>query len=142
MRTLLMAAIAASALLAGPALAETMHFKAALSPQSEVPPHPDLKASGSVEATLDTASMKLTYTATYDGLTGKATMAHFHGPAAVGKNAGVMVPVTGAVTSPIEGSATLTADQVKAFEAGDVYFNVHTDANKGGEIRGQLEKGM
>ena len=103
MRTLLMAAIAASALLAGPALAETMHFKAALSPQSEVPPHPDLKGSGSVEATLDTASMKLTYTATYDGLTGKATMAHFHGPAAVGKNAGVMVPCHGRGHEPDRG---------------------------------------
>ena len=32
-------------------------------------------------ATYDTASKKLTYSATYKDLTGPATMAHFHGPA-------------------------------------------------------------
>ena len=69
-------------------------------------------------------------------------MAHFHGPAPAGKNAGVSVPVQGALTSPIEGSATLTDDQAKTFEAGEMYFNVHTDANKAGEVRAQMLKGM
>ena len=36
---------------------------------------------------------KLTYTMTYSGLTGPATAAHFHGPAAAGANAGVVVPI-------------------------------------------------
>ncbi len=140
------AILAATVILVGgavmPAVAETMQFKATLSPTTEVPPHPDLKGTGKVEATFDTSSMKLTYTASFDGLTGKPLMAHFHGPAPMGKNAGVMVPVTGVLASPIEGSATLTADQAKALEDGQMYFNVHTEANKGGEIRGQLEKSM
>ncbi len=49
----------------------------------------------------------------YSGLTGPATAAHFHGPAPVGKNAGVMIPIAPA-TSPLEGSATLNDAQAKA----------------------------
>jgi hypothetical protein len=44
--------------------------------------------------------------------------------------------------SPMTGSATLTDDQAKALTAGMMYFNIHTAANKPGEIRGQMEKGM
>lgn len=138
MRSILMCSAVAAALSTSPALAETMTYKATLSPQSEVPPHPDLKGSGSVNATFDTASKKLSYTATYDGLTGNATMAHFHGPAPEGKNAGVLIPVSGAVVSPIEGSVTLTDAQAKDLADGMLYFNIHTDANKAGEIRGQV----
>lgn len=125
-----------------PASAEMVHYTGTLSPQAEVPPHPDLKGSGKVDATYDTSSMKLTYSVTYDGLTGKALMAHFHGPAETGKNAGVMIPVSGALTSPIDGSATLTAEQAKALQGGQLYFNIHTEANKGGELRAQVEKAM
>ena len=35
--------------------------------------------------------------------------------------------------------AKLTPDQMKEFKAGNPYFNVHSDANKGGEVRGQLK---
>lgn len=143
MRTIAFAAaVALASLTAAPCLAETMTFKAALSPQTEVPPHPDLKGSGTLQATFDTATLMLNYSVSYDGLTGPATMAHFHGAAPVGKNAGVMVPIAGALTSPIKGTATLTAEQVKALEGGELYFNIHTDVNKAGELRGQVEKGM
>ena len=143
MRIIAFAAIAALAGLgAAPCLAETLEFKAALSPQAEVPPHPDLKGSGTLQATFDTTAMTLNYSVSYDGLTGPATMAHFHGAAPTGKNAGVMVPITGSLASPIKGTATLTPDQVKALEAGELYFNIHTDVNKAGELRGQVEKGM
>jgi hypothetical protein len=143
MRSYVFAAAALVAVCAvAPALAETVQYRADLSAKSEVPPHADLNGAGTLTATFDTDSKKLTYKAEYSGLTGAATMAHFHGPAPVGKNAGVMVPITGSLASPIEGSATLTAPQVKALEDGDLYFNVHTAANKGGEIRGQVLKGM
>ena len=66
-------------------------------------------------------------------------MAHFHGPAEPGKNAGVAVPITPA-TSGSEGSATLTDAQTADLLAGKYYVNVHTEANKGGEIRGQVTK--
>jgi hypothetical protein len=91
-----------------------------------------------VLATLDTSSKKLTYTMTYEGLTGPATAAHFHGPAAAGANAGVVVPIGNNPPSPSTGSVTLTDDQIKDLEAGKWYANVHTEANKGGEIRGQM----
>ena len=95
--------------------------------------------TGSVTATYDTASKKLTWKGSYSGLTGPATAAHFHGPAPAGKNAGVMVPISPNGPS-FEGSATLNDAQAKALMDGDMYVNVHTAANKGGEIRGQLTK--
>ncbi|GLS17050.1 CHRD domain-containing protein [Labrys miyagiensis] len=124
------------ALLAAPAHAEIIKYKADLSGPGENPPTTS-KGTGSIEADLDTATRKLTWSGSYAGLTGPETAAHFHGPAPAGANAGVMVPVT-AKTSPFKGSATLTPEQAKAFADGNVYFNVHTDQNKGGEIRGQM----
>ena len=123
------------------AFAEMVKYKADLKASNEVPAV-DSKASGTLEATYDTASKKLTYTASYKDLSGPATAAHFHGPADAKANAGVVVPVTGAMTSPMKGEATLTDAQAADLAAGKWYFNVHTAANKGGEIRGQVTKGM
>lgn len=36
-------------------------------------------------------------------------------------------------------NTVLNAEQLAAFRAGNLYFNVHTAANTGGEIRGQVE---
>jgi hypothetical protein len=119
-------------------MAATMTFKAALSGKSEVPAN-STAGTGEVTATYDTDTKKLTWKGSYSGLTGVATAAHFHGPAPEGKNAGVLVPISPA-TSPLEGSATLSDVQAKALMDGDMYVNVHTAANKGGEIRGQLKK--
>lgn len=123
---------------ASPSMAAMMNFKASLSGKSEVPPNATA-GTGEVTATYDSDSKKLSWKGTYSGLTGPATAAHFHGPAPAGKNAGVMVPIA-PNTSPLEGSATLTDAQAKALMDGDMYVNVHTAANKGGEIRGQLMK--
>jgi hypothetical protein len=95
---------------------------------------------GQLAATYDTGSKKLTYDVTYSGLTGPATAAHFHGPAPVGKNAPVMVPVSSELPSPVKGTVTLTDEQAKALTDGDMYFNIHTAANKAGEMRGQVVK--
>jgi len=139
LRTALAALACATAVaFASPSLAATMNFKATLSGSSEVPATTS-KGTGTVTATLDTATKKLTWKGSYKGLSGPATAAHFHGPAASGKNAGVAVPIS-PNTSPFEGSATLTDAQMKDLEAGNWYVNVHTAANKGGEIRGQLKK--
>jgi hypothetical protein len=123
-----------------PALAEMISFKAELKGGNEVPAN-DSKGAGTVTATYDSASKKLTWKGDYSGLTGPATMAHFHGPAEPGKNAGVVVPITPS-TSPFEGSATLTDAQTAELMAGQWYVNVHTAAHPGGEIRGQVVKGM
>jgi hypothetical protein len=131
-------AFAGTLAFAAPSMAASMTFKASLDGKSEVPPN-DSKGTGTVTATYDTDSKKLTWKGSYKDLSGDATAAHFHGPAEPGKNAGVLVPIAPA-TTPLEGSATLNDDQAKALMAGEVYVNVHTAANKGGEIRGQLTK--
>jgi hypothetical protein len=43
-------------------------------------------------------------------------------------------------TSPFEGEATLNDAQASDLMAGKWYINIHTAANKGGEIRGQVTK--
>ena len=121
------------------AFAASESFTADLKPASEVPAV-DSKASGMLTATYDTASKKLTYTATYSGLTGPATAAHFHGPAMASANAGVVVPVKDVHNSPMKGEATLTDAQAADLQAGKWYFNIHTAAHPGGEIRGQVVK--
>ena len=95
-------------------------------------------ATGQLEASLTPGSNVLTWKLTYAGLSGPATAAHFHGPAAVGQNAGVAVPIPGPLASPVSGSATLSPNQVAELTAGRWYVNVHTAANPGGEIRGQV----
>jgi hypothetical protein len=111
-------------------------YKADLTAPGEVPPN-DSKGTGTIEATYDSATKTLTWSGSYADLTGPEIAAHFHGPAAKGTNAGVLVPVD-AKASPFTGSATLTDEQAKDFADGMVYFNIHTAKNKGGEIRGQL----
>jgi hypothetical protein len=68
------------------------------------------------------------------------TMAHIH-EAPTGKNGGVVVPLTknGENGWTVPAGAKLSDAQYKAFKAGDLYVNVHSAANKGGEIRGQLK---
>jgi CHRD domain len=121
---------------ASPALAEMVAFKATLKGAEEVPPTTG-SGAGAVDVSFDTASKKLSWNGSYSGLSGPATAAHFHGPAEPGKNAGVVVPAP-APASPFEGSATLTDAQASDLMAGRYYFNVHTAANAGGEIRGQV----
>ena len=122
---------------AGPASAET--FKATLDGKSEVPATTSA-ATGSADIDYDAASKKLSWKVTYSGLSGPATAAHFHGPAEGGKNAGVAVAIPNAGSSPVEGSATLTDAQAADLAGGKYYINIHTAANPGGEIRGQVTK--
>lgn len=133
--------MAATCLLAFAAHAETVTFRADMNAATEVPAKAAPDATGTATATFDTQTRKFDYTASWQGLTGPATAAHFHGPAAPGLNAGVQVKIGDAnPSSPTTGSATLTEDQAKQLEAGQWYANVHTAANPGGEIRGQLMK--
>jgi hypothetical protein len=103
---------------------------------NEVPPN-NSKATGSAEAKFDTVTRNLTWTVTYSGLSGPAIGAHFHGPGEPGKNAGIVIPFA-TLANPIKGSAVLTDKQAGDLMAGKWYANIHTEANPGGEIRGQM----
>jgi CHRD domain-containing protein len=115
---------------------------ATLNGASEVPPNSST-GTGNAVLKLDKATKTLSWTISYSGLTGDAGAAHFHGPAAAGANAGVVAPVaTGSVPSPAVGSKVLTDEQIADLMAGKWYVNIHTKANPGGEIRGQITPTM
>jgi hypothetical protein len=136
-RTLAVLAALALMSVSAPVLAEQLTLSATLVGTDEVPSN-DSPGTGMVDATYDTDTNMLAFSITYSGLTGEATAAHFHGPAAPGENAAPVVPIEGSLASPIAGSATLTDAQEAELLGGQWYFNVHTAAHPGGEIRGQV----
>jgi hypothetical protein len=120
--------------------AATINLKANLKASSEVPPK-DSPGTGTLAGTLDTDTNEFKYHVEFSGLTGPVVAAHFHGPAAEGANAKPQLPIKASpIASPIEGNATLTSEQAKDLADGKWYFNLHTSANPGGEIRGQVVK--
>ena len=152
------AAVAGAALLAAApsSEAETMQFKAELKGSSQVPPS-QTSGIGTLTATYDSVANRLSWKGSYSGLSGPATAAHIHGPAAVGTNARLVFWISESVgqcsqgecklnsdtkvqplTSPFEGSVTLTDTQTAELIGGMYYVNIHTNAYPRGEIRGQL----
>ena len=134
------ASLAGVAVWAASSQAAPLSFKVALTGAQQVPPV-QTTATGTADLTYDPATRMLTWSVTSSGLSGPATMAHFHGPATEGKNAPPVIWLSekGApVPNPIKGSATLTPEQAQQFTGGEWYVNVHTQANPGGEIRGQV----
>lgn len=131
--------VLAAMLVAAPAaFAATETYTAELKGANEVPPN-DSTGAGTLTATLDTATKELTFRVAFSGLSGPPTAAHFHGPAAANANAGVVVPVRD-LNPPMQGKATLSDAQIADLQAGKWYFNIHTEKNKGGELRGQVLK--
>lgn len=120
------------------AFADTVALKANLQPSSEVPPRVS-HGHGTLDATFDTSTKSLKWTVTYADLSGPVMAAHFHGPAPVGVNANVQVPIAKSdMPSPMKGAATLDDKQAADLMAGQWYVNIHTKENPSGEIRGQV----
>jgi sulfur carrier protein ThiS len=129
-----------------------------LSPDNEVPAV--LTSTGSGDSisggiSFDTDTSTLTFAMGYGSaagftdLTGAVTGLHIHGPAATSANAPVIFnlasvhfpaanPAKGGL---IFGSVVYSAPQAADLLAGLNYVNLHTAANSGGEIRGQLIRG-
>lgn len=101
------------------------------------PPIPS-QAAGTADAVLDTQTRVLRWKMAFSNLSGPVTMAHFHGPAGIGANAGVALGFAAPVNSPYEGRATLTPQQAADLMAGKWYINVHTARFPAGEMRGQM----
>ena len=95
-------------------------------------------AGGTFAVTVDPTAMTHVTHANTTGAA-DATAAHLHTGYA-GVSGGVAIPLAQDAMEPSRWSAegALTADQLAAFTAGRLYANVHTPANPGGEIRGQV----
>ena len=113
-------------------------FKATLNGASEVPPVATA-AKGVFTARYLPENGLFMWNMNYEGLSGPATMAHIHGPATETQNAGIVIGFNNPVSSPMSGQSTLTPAQFADLNAGKWYVNVHTAANRPGEIRGQLK---
>jgi hypothetical protein len=109
---------------------------ASLNAAQEVPSNAST-ATGVGNLVIDPITRAASGGITLTGMT--ATMAHIH-LGAPGANGGVIIGLTnagGGVWS-VPANASLTADQFKAFKQGNLYFNAHSAAFPGGEIRGQI----
>jgi Cu/Zn superoxide dismutase len=115
--------------------AEMLKFHANMVASEETPATTS-KGKGTADVTVDTAAKKVMWTIKIDGLTGAATAAHIHGPAAKGAKAPPEIDMSKAIMS---GSAAITDAQIADIKAGKTYVNVHTAKFPDGEIRGQLE---
>lgn len=111
-------------------------FLATLNGANEVPANAST-ATGTASLTFNTTTKILTITVTHTVATPTASHIHKEAP---GVNGGVVFGFASA-TSPINyTSLALTATQEADLMANLFYVNVHTAANPGGEIRGQLIK--
>ena len=102
-------------------------------------------ASGTMDISYNKTSKVLTYTVTWQDLTGIPVGSHIHGEAPRGVNAGIKHDFTALLPKTIAGTFTnsVVVDEVAIKEAdllnGLYYVNIHTPINPGGEIRGQIE---
>ena len=97
--------------------------------------------SGTLTGSYNKTSNLLTYTVSWEDLSGPAMAMHFHGPAAAGVPAGVALPITGftpGASGNYSGSATINETQEVELLDGKWYLNIHTEMHGGGEIRGQV----
>ena len=135
--TLLVCASALALLASGASHADLLNLGATLSGAAEVPPNTSA-GMGQLQAEFDKATNTFSYTLRYSGLSGPVKAGHFHGPAEAGKNAGVALGISNMTESPVQGRAVLTTAQAADLLAGKWYVNLHTAANPGGEVRGQV----
>ena len=93
------ASLAGIAVCAASSQAAPLSFKVALTGAQQVPPV-QTTATGTADLTYDPAARMLIWSVTSSGLSGPATMAHFHGPASEGKNAPPVIWLSEKGTGP------------------------------------------
>ena len=111
-------------------------YNVALDGSQEVPPA-STKASGSGTVRIDTVNNTISYNITFSGLIGTETMAHIHGFAPRGSNAGVKITLP--LGSPKIGTASYNEADEASYLGGLAYVNIHSTTFTGGEIRGQID---
>ncbi len=133
-----LAVVSAVALLSagfsGPALSQ--EIKVTLSGDQEIPP---VTTAGTGTGTLVVGADKsVSGSATISGMS--VTVAHIH-EAPAGKNGPIVFPLTKTSDTvwTVPAGAKLSDAQYESYKAGNLYFNMHSAAYKGGEIRGQIK---
>jgi hypothetical protein len=125
-----------------PAVKDMYNISASMSPSQEtgtLAGNPT--GSGTVTGTYNSTTNSLQYNVTWTGLTGSATLGHFHGPALAGANASPVITFTlnnNGNAGNAAATVTLTDAQEADLLAGKWYANIHTQMNGAGEIRGQV----
>jgi hypothetical protein len=141
-------------------------FRVQLSGYEEDPLALSTAATGSFRAVINERAQEITYSLSYDGLTGGITQAHIHfgnrnqsggisfflctnvgnGPAGTQLCPAAPATITGTIRAehvigPVgQGiAAGEFAEIVKAMKAGITYANVHSVERPAGEVRGQLD---
>lgn len=107
-------------------------------------PSVSTSAKGLTSLRLNTTMDTLWYNVYTTGLSGAITSAHLH-TGAIGVAGPPVITYTGTSGNMISGYATgalLTSAFINSMLTGGVYSNVHTVANAGGEIRGQVYRVM
>ena len=108
-----------------------------LSGAEEVPP---VTTSGSGSGTITVKDDKsVSGSVTIKGFTATAAHIHMGAPSCV---CPVIIPLTKSSdgnTWSVSAGAKLTDAQYEAYKAGNLYVNVHSAANKSGEVRGRLK---
>ncbi len=117
------------------ASAETFHYSSVLSGQQVTTPTGSPALGGGLFI-IDTDANTVTYRIAFAGLTAAETMAHIHGPADPGTNAGVLTSLP--LGNPKVGVWSYAQAQENDILAGKTYVNIHTGAFPGGEVRGQI----
>ena len=140
---LTLAVLALTAALAGGGLAAagkqgTVKLSAKLTAAREVPKPKGVPAAATGTFTGTLKGKKLTFRLTFAHLSGKAAAAHIHKGKA-GVAGPVLVTLCGPCKSPVSKTVTVTSAARNAIEHAATYVNVHTNKNKGGEIRGQIK---
>jgi hypothetical protein len=110
-------------------------IKVVLSGNQEIPP---VVTSASGIGTINVGpDRSVTVSVTVSGMS--PTVAHIH-EAAAGTNGGIVIPLTKTAENvwTVPAGTRLTDAQYESYKAGTLYFNIHSDAHKGGEIRGQI----
>jgi hypothetical protein len=116
--------------------ASSQEIKVVLSGNQEIPPVAT-SASGIGTITVD-ANRSVIGNATITGMS--VTVAHIH-EAAAGTNGPIIVPLIRTADNvwSVPSGARLTDAQYESYKAGNLYFNIHSEAHRSGEIRGQIK---
>jgi hypothetical protein len=105
----------------------------------EVPPNSSA-GTANVTVILNRNNGAVTVTGTFSGLTSNATVAHIHGPAAVGVAGPILVPlnVPSATSGSVSGTGTMSTVQMNDMVGGQTYVNIHSVNYPQGELRAQI----